>query len=190
MGKRLLAVARDLTSLDTLEPGRIVQCFEGRLKVIDNQYRNENGEFLLCEVLNENIEELKDELGHLVYPTNPYEIIGTLHMPGLRYYPNVPGFFIKNIRTGKVMGYSYSEGCQLIFEKGATNAVGILKGGRFPSIQFIQELPPYRSYYWKIQVYDEAGEVYSTLTPAAREAIDRMIERGKELDHHLKKKKR
>ena len=170
----IVTVARDL-SQGPLEPGDIVQCFEGRLKIIDTKYQNQYGEFVLCEVLDERVESHRqDEKGVLMNQNNPFEVIGTLHMPGLRYFLTVPGFFLKERSSGKVIGYSFQEAFELLFQKGASNAEGVLKKGQYQSIEFSDGLPSFRSYYWKIQIFGDEGEAFAELTNEAKAAMERM----------------
>lgn len=180
MGKKILTVRIDL-SQGIVMPGDIVQCFEGRLKILDTKYRNKFGEFFLCEVLNEQVPDTQeqDEKGVLINPNNPYEIIGTLHMPGLRYFLTVPGFFIKERNTGEVKGFSFHESFHLLFQKGAVNAEATLKKGQYHSFQFADGLPSFRSHYWKIKVYDEDGKAYVALTDEAKAELGRMMKRRK-----------
>jgi hypothetical protein len=181
MGKKIVAVWQDLSNQDKFVPGQIIRCFEGTVKIIEPKHQNDYGEFVLCEVLNTSpTGDAPVEKGVAVSEENPYEIIGTLHMPGLRYYPTVPGFFIKDRSSEKVIGYSFNEACELLFQYGATSAESIKKG--YQTIEFIEGLPTFRSHYWKVQTYDENGEPYFDLTPEAKEAIDRMITRRNELN--------
>jgi hypothetical protein len=181
MGKKIVAVWQDLSNQDKFEPGQIRRSLLGTVRVIEPKHQNEYGEFVLCELLNTSpTEDVPVEKGVAISEGNPYEIIGTLHMPDLRHFLTVLGFFIKDRSSGKVTGYSFNEACELIFENGATNAEGIKK--RYQSIEFIEGLPTFRSHYWRVQTYDENGEPFYELTAEAKKAIDRMIVRRKELD--------
>jgi NAD-dependent SIR2 family protein deacetylase len=179
MGKQVLKVMEDFYQKD-FKDGDIVHFFEGRYKILNTQFQNHYGEFILCEYLEE-FEDVKDSIVEEAIPAhenNPFEMIGTIHMKGYRNLMAGPGFFIKDNRTGQVKGYSFRETMQLLMREGATNAVATRKvSGVFHSsvIDTIEGLPSFDSHYWKKHVYDQNGNPFAELTEVANREVNRAL---------------
>jgi hypothetical protein len=180
MGKRVLKVRGDFYKQD-FQAGDIIHFVEGRYRILETNFQNEYGNFVLCEYLEEYKEEADSKVKEAIPANreNPYEIIGTIHLKGYRNLMAGPGFFVKNRQTGQIKGYSFKETMSLLFEYGATNAVGMQKvTGVFHSsiIDSIEGLPSFDSQYWKILAYNEKGEPFAELTDSAKKEIHKALE--------------
>jgi NAD-dependent SIR2 family protein deacetylase len=179
MGKKVLKVRDDFYQQDIAD-GDIVHFFEGKYKIHDTQFQNEHGQFILCEYLDE-FERDESRSVEQAIPaniTNPYTIIGTIHMKGYRNLMAGPGFFVKNNQTRQIKGYSFRETMQLLMREGATNAVATRTvSGNFHSslIETIEGYPSFDSHYWKKHVFDESGVAFAELTESAKREVDRAL---------------
>lgn len=175
MVKKCLKVIKDFYEKD-LKEGEVHDYFEGKLKVINLDYKNQYGEFILCEYVFEEY-EVKDSDDkwiekHGVKPNknNPYEIVGAIHIPGYRNLLGGIGFFVKNKLLNEVIGMSYTQAWNLILNEGTVNAEASASScGNFYTrlISTIEDLPELDSHYWKINAFDEKGKPYSTFTKEA-----------------------
>lgn len=179
MGKKVLKVRQDFYQQNFAE-GDIVHFFEGKYKILDTQFQNSHGEFILCEYLDE-FERDESSIVEQEIPANhnnPYTIIGTIHLKGYRNLMAGPGFFVKNNQSGQVKGYSFRETMKLLIQEGATNAVATRSiSGNFHSslIDSIEGLPSFDSHYWKKLVYDQNGVPFAELTEAAKKDVERAL---------------
>jgi NAD-dependent SIR2 family protein deacetylase/molecular chaperone GrpE (heat shock protein) len=179
MGKQVLKVLDDFYEKN-IAVGEIVHFIEGAYKILDTHFQNQFGEFILCEYLEEIGEDMDSKVEQAIpaHANNPYEIIGTIHMKGYRNLLAGPGFFVKNIKTGDVKGYSFRETMQLLMREGATNAnatrtvSGIFRGS---TIDSIEGLPSFDSHYWKKEVYDQAGKPFAELTISAKREVEKAL---------------
>jgi NAD-dependent SIR2 family protein deacetylase len=179
MGKKVLKVQEDFYQQGLAE-GDIVHFFEGKYKILNTQFQNEHGQFILCEYLDEFERDESSTIEQAIPAniTNPYTIIGTIHMKGYRNLMAGPGFFVKNNQTGHVKGYSFRETMQLLMREGATNAVATRTiSGNFHSslIDSIEGYPSFDSHYWKIHVFDTSGVLFAELTESAKREVDRAL---------------
>ncbi|WP_078549743.1 hypothetical protein [Litchfieldia alkalitelluris] len=180
MGKQVLKVREDFYKKDFIV-GETHSFFEGKYKILDTDYRNEHGVFILCEYLGEYEEVgLKSEVIKSIPAgvDKPFKMIGTIHILGYRNLLAGPGFYVEDRRTGEVVGMSFRETLQLLFNEGATNAEGFKTGtGNFCSstIDSVGELPSFDSHYWKIPAYDENGVAFAKLTQAAKREVAKAL---------------
>jgi NAD-dependent SIR2 family protein deacetylase len=180
MGKKVLKVREDFYQ-QNLFAGDIVYFMEGKYKILDTQYRNQYGPFILCEYLEEFEENTLDSIVEQAIPAdpdNPYEIIGTIHLKGYRNLFAGPGFFVKNRKQDHITGMSFKETLQILMREGATNATATRSiSGVFHSstIDSIEGLPSFDSHYWKREVYDQNGKAFAELTDSAKREVHRAL---------------
>lgn len=182
MGRKVLKVLDDFYDKDVKE-GDLVSLLEGKVKILDRNYRNQYGEFILCEVWHQGEEGNSltgwtKDVGVMPDAGHPYEILGTIHVPGYRNLLGGIGYFLLNKRTNVVRGFSYSEAWRIIYEKGATNAVASKsQKGNFHSrlLDTTEELPSLDSHYWKIPAYLPNGKPFATLSQAAKRELNKAL---------------
>ena len=88
MGKKILKVLDDFYQKNIAE-GDEIHLIEGKIKILDMNFKNECGNFILCESIDQEYEEenSKNKTVNLGLPANSnhtFEIIGTIHVPGYR----------------------------------------------------------------------------------------------------------
>ncbi|MBU9713667.1 SIR2 family NAD-dependent protein deacylase [Evansella tamaricis] len=175
MKKKSLMVLEDFHQKD-IKVGDRVPRFEGSYEILDMNYSNEHGEFILCEYIpgddfgDVDVTPDFEAYGMPAKPLNPYEILGTISVPGYRNLMAGIGFFIKNTQTGVTEGVSFQEAFDRIFNEGAINATASKsRTGVFHSklIDSTDELPSFDSHFWKIPAYFPTGELFAPLTKRA-----------------------
>lgn len=180
MNKKVLKVLEDFYKKD-ITVGDVVGFFEGTLKILDMNYTNQFGTFILGEYTNIELEEEKlknwmRNVGVASSPNNPYEIVGSIHIPGYRNLLAGMGFFVKDRNANETKGYSYREAWDMIYNLGATNAIASSsQSGMFYSklIDSVDGLPSFDSYYWKIHAYDKKGIPFAALSEKAELELKR-----------------
>lgn len=183
MSKKLvLKVAEDFYQKD-LRVGDEIGQFGGRLKIINLSYKNEFGNFILCEYTdNEQNEDVEDHwerrMGKRSGPNKSLEIVGSIHIPGYRNMLGGIGFFIKNHDIDEVMGVTYQQAWNLIYHEGARNVEASSSHYQQFSnklIDTIDGLPSLDSYFWKISAFDAQGKPYAPFTKEALAKINKGI---------------
>lgn len=176
--KKQLRVLEDFNGI-AIKEGDVVH----GLKILDMNYQNEYGTFILCAESN----TWKSEVGVPVSKDNPYEILGVICIPGypykfspLLFERGRLGFFVKNHRNGEVRGLSNQETKDLIIKYGAKNAklFKVHWENSNYAIEAIEELPPFTSSYWIMTPYNEHGEPRATFSDDALKSIDYGIKIG------------
>lgn len=173
----MLKVLEDFYKKDIHE-GDHVPVFEGSLHVINMNFTNEFGTFILCEFVGEGESHTMwtKNSGVLASPTNPFEILGSIHIPHYRNLLGGIGFFVKNHVFGEITGMTYEETWQLVFHDGARNAeASFSQHDHFHTrlIETIDGLPSLDSAYWKIPAYNEEGAPYADFTEDALFSIEK-----------------
>ncbi|OZM56461.1 hypothetical protein CIB95_11845 [Lottiidibacillus patelloidae] len=135
--------------------------FEERLMNYD--YEDESFDDLEDESSSASPNEYETKAKIQPHPNNPLEIVGTIHIPGYRNLLGGMGFYVKNIETEEIKGYSFGETSWLIQKYGATNAYAY---GNL--IDTIDELPSLDSQHWKVAAYTDTGELFAPLTDRAK----------------------
>jgi NAD-dependent SIR2 family protein deacetylase len=169
--KTTLKVLEDFYRKDFNE-GDIVGFFEGRVKILNKNYQNQFGSFILCEYMDVKEHDTKREKrkGKCAHPDHPYEVVGTIHVPGYRNLLGGIGFFVNNRNCNEVIGLTYQQTWDLIFHEGAVNAEAFASNDkifRTKLIDSIEGLPSLDSTYWKIPAYDQTGKPYAKFTKEA-----------------------
>lgn len=163
--------------------GEIVPRFEGQYRILDLNYQNTYGTFILCEFIKdeddfESESKWVKEVGVPASLENPYEIIGSIHIPEYRNLLAGTGYYVKNHRIGEVRGLSYRETWNFLFREGARNAVASKSTlGNYSTrlIDTLDELPSLDSSYWKITAFNEIGEAFAPLTESAHFELEKAI---------------
>ncbi|KGR73554.1 SIR2 family NAD-dependent protein deacylase [Ureibacillus manganicus] len=179
MNRSVLKVLDDFYRKNFVE-GEIVPSEDGNYKILNSHYKNKFGTFILCEKMLEQ-KDLKPGSswnivkGILVNSGNPYEIIGTIHIPG---YTNTSGFFVRNHIEDEIVGLSYSETWEVIYKYGARNAEA--SRSLFPPLETTiintnKELPPFTSAYWKTPVFNKDGGFYAQLSNLVLREVENAI---------------
>ena len=169
--------------LKEFKEGDIVPRFEGKYKILNMNYQNDYGTFILCHLVEEQDDSKNEsrwicEKGVLVNDDNPYEIVGSIHIPNYRNLLAGPGFFVKNHQNNAICGFSYNETWNLLFQYGARNAeASKSRSGQFQTrlIDTIDELPSLDSHYWKIPAYNENGEPFAPFSKRALREVEKAI---------------
>ncbi|MCM3363760.1 SIR2 family NAD-dependent protein deacylase [Niallia sp. Sow4_A1] len=174
MGKKILKVLDDFYQ-KTMAEGDEIHLMEGKIKILDLNFKNEFGNFILCEYIDQesNEEDPKDKivnLGHLAHSNHTFEIVGTIHVPGYRNLLAGIGFYVYHRNSKVTKGYSFQETWDIVYRYGATNAMASSsQSGIFFSklIDSVEGLPSLDSFYWKKNAYDENGKPYAPLSKKA-----------------------
>jgi NAD-dependent SIR2 family protein deacetylase len=181
MRRKVLKVIEDFYQKD-FNVGDIISFIEGKVRILEKDYHNSFGTFILCEYLD--YEEELDEgnwermRGAIATPENVYEIVGSIHVPGYRNLLGGIGFFLKDRRVNEVTGYTYRQTWNLLFHHGAVNAEASKSTYKlFHShlIDSIDGLPSLDSCYWKIPAYNEQGLAFSPFTDEALHEIKKAM---------------
>jgi NAD-dependent SIR2 family protein deacetylase len=181
MNKKVLKVLDDFYKKD-ITFGDEIHFFEGTIKIIDMNYTNQFGTFILGEYIGIKIDEEdagNRNNGKPANSDNPFEIIGTIHAPGYQNLLAGMGFYVLNRKTNKIKGYSFRETWDRLYRYGATNATASSNQvGMFFSklIDSVDGLPSLDSTYWKKNAYDENGVPFALLSEKAENELKKGLE--------------
>ncbi len=178
--KRVLKVREDFYQKD-INVGDVIGGIAGRLKIMDLSYTNSFGTFILCEYVERRTDEIIDnqwERRTGVRPSveHPFEIVGTIHIPGYKNMLSGIGFYLKNFEYDEILGVSFEEAWNLLYFQGARNAEASsshFQNIRTKLIDTVEGLPSLDSYYWKISAYDTEGIPFAPLTKQALKQLEK-----------------
>lgn len=181
--KIILKVREDFYEKE-LHVGDTVPTFGGSYKILELDYRNEFGSFILCEYIEKESDPELDskwtkKQGVQPNSSNPFEIIGTIFIPDYKNLLAGIGFFVKNHEYDEILGLSYEQTWNLLFHEGARNAEASsshFNQFRTKLIDTIDELPSLDSVYWKIPAYNSEGTAYAPFTKEALLKLEKGIE--------------
>lgn len=149
----------------------IISYFDITYKVINENYQNKFGTFILLEATKplsqEELAHWKMEKGADPHPDRPYELVKTISIPYFSNQLTPVGYLIRNRTTQETKGYTFRQAWALIHKKGTTNAQAIVsQRAQFTShlIDTIDELPSADSLYWKVPAYNDRGLPYAAYT--------------------------
>jgi hypothetical protein len=108
MGRETLKVMDDFYRQD-FKVGDIIGLFEGKVKILDMNYQNEFGSFILCEYI-----EVEDDdhdsvrnMGKPAHPDNPYKVMERFIFQVTVIYWVALVFFIKDRNSDEIIGLTY-----------------------------------------------------------------------------------